>query len=866
MLAWALDQVQESVFGALPTGRFFYANQTASRALGFSHDELMAMGVADIAPNFPADRWSEHWDEVRRLGSMSVETIHRRRDGSEFPVEVSISLIQVEDGERLFAIARDVSVRKAAEDSLRASQAKFHRAFQASPDSFTITRLADGALLEVGDGFTEIFGWTEAEAVGHTVLELGIWVDPAEREALVRTMEGTDSQRGLEFQLRRKDGSVFTATLSCKRHDVDGVPCLLTVARDITERKRDHKELETAEARLRTVVANSDAVIFQLDAEGRFTLSDGKGLEGLGLKPGQVVGLSALELYASPPEVVAELRRALAGQPTRATLAVSGMTFDNLLMPVFGADGAVESVIGIATDISSRVQAESALRESEASYRGLFDSVREAIYIQDRDGRFLDVNRGALEMYGYPREAFIGRTPEFLSAPGRNDLDAVGACVQRAFAGEPQRFEFWGLRRNGDAFLKDVRIYPGTYCGEEVVVALAMDISERRRNEEALRQAQKLESLGVLAGGIAHDFNNLMTAMLGNLNLAQLDLPEGTPAHARLDAVERTLLKASDLTKQMLAYSGRGRFVVKAQNLNLNVREMVHLLQVAVSKKAELRLDLHAHLPTIMAEAAQVQQVIMNLVTNASDALGTEAGAIRVATYPERVDAAAVHRDFANQGLAPGEYVVLEVRDSGCGMAADVLERIFDPFFTTKSAGRGLGLSALLGILRGHQAGIRIKSEPGRGSTFQVLFPACGEVAEEGPPTEPRLQARLEGTVLLVDDEAIILESTGRALESMGLKVEVARDGVEGLERFRSMGPALSLVLMDLSMPRMDGATAFLAMRAERPEVPVLLSSGYDSEEPGQDLMARGLAGFIQKPYRLQELAAAVSAAIGRGR
>lgn len=291
---------------------------------------------------------------------------------------------------------------------------------------------------------------------------------------------------------------------------------------------------------------------------------------------------------------------------------------------------------------------------------------------------------------------------------------------------------------------------------------------------------------------------------------------------------------------------------------------MLHLLQVSISKKADLRVELQEGLPAIMAEAAQVQQVVMNLVTNASDALATGPGVIRVATSIERLDADSIKKGFLNQQLEPGEYVVLEVADTGCGMTAEVLGRIFDPFFTTKASGRGLGLSALLGILRGHHAGIRIRSGLGKGSTFEVFFPASEEPAAAMHPPESGQAGSIAGTVLLVDDEEMILESTGMALETLGLQVEYARDGLQGLERFLELGPKLSLVLMDLSMPRMDGETAFLAMHKAHPDVPVLLSSGYDPQEPSQGLLAKGLAGFIQKPYRIKELAAAVVAAMAR--
>ncbi len=1390
LLARALDGSADAVFGILPSSAFFYVNDAACRALGCSREELLRSRVADVDPLFPEERWPAHWAEVRREGGLSLETVHRRRDGGTFPVEVSTRILVQDGQERMFAYARNLSARKAAEAARRASEEKYQRAFQVSPDAIAITRLADGTYLEVGGGFEETFGWPPEEVLGRTSTDLGLWIDPEDRLRLLAAVDRGEASSGLEFEFRRRDGRVFTGLLSSSAIEIEGEACLLSATRDITDRKHAEEALREGESRARQASTLLQAVlespqgviVFSLDrayrytaftrshaeamrrvwgveiapgmdmlaligdaagrarakagfdralAGERFTLeeafgdagrdrrhwenrygpvhdldgrisgltvfvtdvSERRGMEAalqesearyrrlfetmaqgvafqdaggriinanpsaariLGLTLDQLLGRTSMDprwcavrpdgtaldgeehpamralrsgqpvlnevmgvlhpgedlhrwilvnaipehregvpvqvcvtftditarvraeealresearfraVWEQEPEcvkLVAEDGTLLDMNPAGLAMievedrsdAVGGNvldivakewrdTFRDLLARVFrgetvqggfeivgvrgtrrymethavplrGADFKVASMLAVTRDVTARKCAEDemrtgearyralyektpvmlhsveagghllnvsdlwlsrlgytrrevlgrpasdfmteasrrfdrerlmpeflrtgscsnvpcqfvtrggevlevllsataerdeegqvlhslavlvdvteqkraldalrrsearfgalfeamtegvalhelirdargaavdyrildanpgfeahlgisahrargalaselyglgrppylddyreavddgraatfdtyfpplekhlrisvvpldrghfatifedvtdqinrleALRESEASYRGLFDGVQEAIYIQDAAGRFVDVNRGAQEMYGYARADFIGRTPEFLSAPGLNDLGSVAGMVQRAFAGEPQRFAFWGLRKNGEVFPKEVRAYPGTYFGQNVVVALAMDVSERRRSEEALRQAQKLESLGVLAGGIAHDFNNLLTAMMGNLNLAQSRLPQQAPAQSYLDAVERTVVQASELTKQMLAYSGKGRFVVEAQDLNRVVEEILHLLNVSISKKAALDIDLREGLPAVMAEAAQVKQVVMNLVTNAADALGSAPGTIRVSTRAERLEAEALRRDFPNQDLAPGDFVVLEVADTGCGIPADVIGRIFDPFFTTKAAGRGLGLSALLGILRGHKAGIRIRSEVGRGSTFAVCFPACIEPATALAGVAPDPPGIQSGLVLLVDDEDMILESTGQALESLGFTVITAKDGVEGLDRFLERAREITLVLMDLSMPRMDGATAFLAMHQAHPEIPVVLSSGYDPQEPGDDLMARGLAGFIQKPYRIRDLAAKLSA------
>ena len=394
---------------------------------------------------------------------------------------------------------------------------------------------------------------------------------------------------------------------------------------------------------------------------------------------------------------------------------------------------------------------------------------------------------------------------------------------------------------------------------------------ERRSSEEArqvlerqMQHAQKLESLGVLAGGIAHDFNNLLTAMLGHMNVAQMKLAPESPALPHLEGLERIIHRASDLTRQMLAYSGKGRFVVRSYDLNQVVQEVTHLLEVSISKKIALRFDLSPALPQVEADAAQIQQVIMNLVTNAADAIGDRDGTIRLTTSSLRLDRAYLDQVFQGQELSPGDYVTLEVSDTGCGMSPEVMGRIFEPFFTTKVTGRGLGLSATMGILKGHRAGMRIYSEPGRGTTFKLLFPTSEVNGIEDPvPLAPPALER-KATVLLVDDEEMIREAVTAVLESLGLTVVTATNGMEALAAVQRADLTVDVVLMDLTMPHMDGREAFHAIRRLHPEMPVILSSGYSEQESIQDFTGRGLAAFLQKPYTLKTLERTVLEVLAR--
>jgi nitrogen-specific signal transduction histidine kinase/CheY-like chemotaxis protein len=391
--------------------------------------------------------------------------------------------------------------------------------------------------------------------------------------------------------------------------------------------------------------------------------------------------------------------------------------------------------------------------------------------------------------------------------------------------------------------------------------ALERQRAERQRQElEAqVLHSQKLESLGVMAGGIAHDFNNLLTGILGNVGLAQMQHEGDGPVRERLDQVERAALRATELTNQMLAYSGRGRSRVEVLDLEAVVRDMVHLLETVLSKKAVLRFELGDDRPILRGDPAQVRQIVMNLLTNASESLGSEAGTITVRTGRIEAGADELAQGYLQEGLAPGPYVMLEVADDGCGMDRETVERIFDPFFTTKFAGRGLGLAAALGIVRAHGGTIRVESEPGAGTCFRVLFPgdAEGEAPQERDEA-PETSGTQGGTILVVDDEPLVRETAGVILEQAGYRVLLARDGREGIEMFRDRAEEIDAVVLDLSMPEMSGEEVFREVRSLRPDALVLLSSGYSEEEAVTRLAGEGLAGFIAKPFRASSLLSSV--------
>jgi PAS domain S-box-containing protein len=410
-----------------------------------------------------------------------------------------------------------------------------------------------------------------------------------------------------------------------------------------------------------------------------------------------------------------------------------------------------------------------------------------------------------------------------------------------AYATAPREFS-----RDDVHFLQAV----ANVIGESIDRRRAAD--EQRRLEAQMTHVQKLESLGVLAGGIAHDFNNLLVGIMGHAGLALMDLPADSPAISRIRHIETASQRASELTNQMLAYSGRGRFVVQPLDLSRLVEEMGHLLHTAISKNATLAFDCTHGLPPIQGDPSQLRQVVMNLMTNASDALGDGAGTIQIRTGLVHAERDFFRHTYLSEDLRPGDYVFVEVHDTGCGMTQDTLTRIFDPFFTTKFTGRGLGLAAVLGIVRGHRGAIRIDSAPSAGTTFQVYFPAATLPPLVGVP--PVAGAVLpawhcQGTVLVVDDEEGVREVARNVLERVGLTVRVAVDGQAGVEAFLANPDGIDLVLLDMTMPRLNGEGVLTEIRRVREDLPVILSTGFGEEDTIAGMRERGRVEFIQKPY-----------------
>ncbi len=498
------------------------------------------------------------------------------------------------------------------------------------------------------------------------------------------------------------------------------------------------------------------------------------------------------------------------------------------------------------------------LLESRDRYADLYDLAPVGYITLSENGLILESNLRAAGMLGVERSRAQDRPlsdfilPEDQDVFYRHRLDLLE---------DPARYSCEFRLERADTDPRWVRLESlattDAERGGRQIRSVMSDVSKLRQaeDEQSRLEHERLESLGLMAGGIAHDFNNLLTAVMGHASAALTKLPPDSPVHKSLEEIERASLQGAELCAQMLAYAGQRRLVPQGIDLSALAREVVHLLKLSVAKEAHVELDLASDLPTVVADASQIRQIVMNLVTNASEALGEGGGRITISTRVMERNRAALEGGHL-YGELPAESVCLEVIDTGCGMDGPLLAKIFDPFFTTKFTGRGLGLAAVLGILRSHRGAATVRSAPDEGATFRVFLATSDRpVLEEPADVTARVgTTTTDSTVLVVDDEEIIRSLLRGVLEDAGFEVLVARGGGEAVEIFREHGDEIALVLLDLTMPHMSGEEAFRRLKRIRNDVRVVISSGYSESGVAERFAGLGLAGFIHKPYRSEDL------------
>ncbi len=756
----------------------------------------------------------------------------------------------------LLGLTRDITKRKLAEHRIRI----FKETVDNATDAIGMST-PEGEHYYQNRAFDELFG--DIGSRPHKV-----YVDQQVACNVFDTIMAGNQWTG-ELQMFAKDGSIRNILLRAYANvdDLGKVICLVGIHTDITERKQAEEELRLSEQKYASIFhLMPDMVGITRMADGCF-IEVNAGFERLtGWRRAEVIGKSSLELGLWSPEARAEALSVLQrdGHVEEFNFMLGTRSGEQRIAQMYLTPITVNGdrcLYFMARDITERNMFERALRESEERFRSIMSLSPDIISIISREGELLYNSPAALQIHGYTQEEMCGiNTLELIHPEDREEINRAFAQV----IASPDRVvtvQYRYRNRDGSYFWMECSAR-NQLDNPHIngVIAISRCIEDRKRLEEEriilerqLLHVQKLESLGILAGGIAHDFNNILTAIIGNADMALMRLTPESPAVENLQRIEKAAARAADLARQMLAYSGKGKFVVETIDLNRLVEEMGHMLEVSISKKVIFSYHLTRPLPAVNVDSTQIRQIIMNLVINASEAIGDASGVIALTTGCQQCSDDYLRDSWLADRIPAGPYVFMEVTDSGCGMDRETLGKIFDPFFSTKFTGRGLGMAAVLGIIRGHGGTIKVTSEPGKGSSFKVLLPAGDQPAEPCTGTAGGNAWHGSGVALLVDDEQTVRDIGAEMLQALGFEAITAGDGRDALEQFRQRSD-ITVVILDLTMPRMDGEQCYRELRRIDPAVKVIMTSGFSESEISRKFAGTGVAGFVQKPYTLSDL------------
>jgi PAS domain S-box-containing protein len=652
------------------------------------------------------------------------------------------------------------------------------------------------------------------------------------------------------------------------------------LTKEIEERRRAQEAQRQSEQKFRTLVETTSDFVWEMDKKAVFTYASPKILEILGYSPDEVIGRRCFHLMS--PEETRRLQDIFASSEASPrpfnlleTVAIHKdghrIFSETSGVPIFDQDGELCGYRGISRDISARKEAEEQLRKSEEKYRHLVENISDVIYASNEDGVITYISPTVEPLSGYQPAEIIGRHFSEFIHPA--DLTIVTTMYERVASGQNGPAEYRVLTASGDSrWIRSLskRLMEGDrFVGLQGVLT---DITYRKEAEEEkdrleaqLRQAQKLEALGTLAGGIAHDFNNILAAIIGYTEMMMLDVAQANPMYADLQQVLKAAGRARDLVKQILVFSRMKDLHEKVPtDVAAIIREGMRFMRSTLPSTIDIHEDISCEQAMVLADPSQIRQALINLCTNAAHAMEDDGGVLTVALREVSFDeeTAALHPE-----LYAATYVRLTVKDTGHGMDSATLERIFDPYFTTKKVGKGsgLGLAVVHGIVRRHLGTVTVYSEVGKGTTFHIYIPKLETKAQRvDAETTPIAICKGTGRVLFVDDEAALAAIGDRMLRQLGYQAVVKTSSVEALAAFRSQPDQFDLVVTDYTMPTMTGAGLATEILRIRPDVPVILCTGFNESIDEEKAKELGITGFVLKPLNMHVLEETVRRALDK--
>jgi PAS domain S-box-containing protein len=777
-------------------------------------------------------------------------------------------------------LKREVWARKVAESESIQTVSLLRATLESTADGILVVD-REGRIVDWNSRFLELWRIPDDVIVNHDdnrALDyvIGQLIEPEAFIAKVRELYGSPEEESLDI-LRFKDGRIFERYSRPQRKD-GRVSGRVWSFRDISLQKHAEDRLRTNEEMYSTIFEHMGlgVTLINPDMEILFMNQVMKGFfpkVDVGERP------ICYRSFNSPPRdelcsycpTINTLRDGATHSAVTDTPTESGIRHYRVIStPVLAEDGSVSAAIEVVEDITELRQSEEALRESRELLDAIVEGTSDAVFVTDLEGRFRLCNSAAARNVGKSVQEFIDSN--FFSLFPEDEAEALME-INSSLIDNPRIITYEKeLTLRGErqfvmttkGVLHDEHGNPCAIFGiSRNVTAFKKLEAERLEMERKLLHSQKLESLGVLAGGIAHDFNNLLTIILGELELALLKLPEDSQVVPKLKQAMTACQRAAILIRQMLAFSGKGHVDLTFIDLNDMILENTALFRSSISRNINLKVDTHPGLPSIKGDKGQLQQVIMNLIINASEAIGSRAGVITVMTGSGEFDEGYLSGSRLDEKPPGGRFVYLEVSDSGCGMDKATIGRIFEPFFTTKFTGRGLGMSALLGIIRTHGGAIMVDSEVDSGSVFRILLPVCDALPRQAEGSAPLLERvelprEFSGSILVVDDEDDVRNLCMAIAEFLGFDAVAAADGLEALQVFDDKSEEICLVILDMTMPNMDGLHTLRRLRQIRRDVKIILISGFSQEKVSEVFAGETPCAYLQKPFTVEELRSSI--------
>ena len=888
-----LNSIGDAVIATDTNSKITRMNPVAEELTGWKLEETIGQPLTTVFHIVNANSREEIENPLEKVFlegkviGLANHTVLIARNGVEYQIADSGAPIHDRDGTIVGAILvfSDVTERYEKNLKLHQSEARLRLIADTVEDVFWITDWSDHRTIFVSSAYEKIWGKNAQDLYNNP----SDWADAIHQEDRQRAwetfvrMEEKDKYNE-EYRIIRPDGQTrWIHDRGFPIRDEKGqVDQAVGIAQDITERKQAEEVVRESVERFRGIVKSTSNGVAVYEA-----VDDGDDFKFLDFNPaaekientsrGDVIGKRVTEVFPGVEEfgLLDVFRRVWkTGQAENHPVTLYKDERITSWRKNYVYRLSKGEIVAVYSDITEQKQAEETVRSSREFLQTIIDSMPEAVMVINQDYSIALANRTIQEESGEEDIADNRLTCHWVSHHRETPCqgDEHSCPLEMVFKDKASvTVEHTHYDDAGSEIIVEIVLAPIFDKKGEVVqiIESARNVTERKHLEKErlslerqVQHAQKLESLGVLAGGIAHDFNNLLMAILGNADLALQTLSPHATARNNVQEIETASRRAADLAKQMLAYSGKGQFVIEAIDLNEFIKEMIHLIEISISKTAVLKFNYANNLTSIEGDATQIRQIILNLITNASEAISDKSGVIAVSTGAMDCDrtylntANMAYQSGRDTPLPEGLYVYIEVADTGCGMDRETIEKVFDPFFTTKFTGRGLGMAAVSGIVRGHKGAIKIYSEVDKGTTFKILFPASEipAVSTDKDRVEEDDEWCGSGTVLIADDEETVRSVGKQMLELFGFNVLTASDGREAVDVFRKRADEITLVILDLTMPHLDGEQAFREIRRIQSDVKVLLSSGYNEQDATQRFTGKGLAGFLQKPYSVDSL------------